>query len=224
MERYLTECNNKISIILQQNPIRKYKQRNRITQRTIHNLKKKRNIVIKSRINAATIDAKKKLDQKDKNGALIALKRKKLYESEIEKNQGIQIILENQIYSLEGATMQKAIVDALALGNKSIKKLNIELNPEKIEELLDEIQEESDNFKSIQDAMAQPLQQIYNDADLLTEFEQLESDALDQKLLAVPESANLHMPSVPTNFIPKISEDEEMELEFNKMRESMNAV
>ena len=47
MERYLTECNNKISIILQQNPIHKYKQRNRITQRTIHNLKKKHNIVIK---------------------------------------------------------------------------------------------------------------------------------------------------------------------------------
>ena len=47
MERYLTKCNNKISIILRQNPIHKYKQRNHITQRTIHNLKKKHNIVIK---------------------------------------------------------------------------------------------------------------------------------------------------------------------------------
>ena len=47
MERYLTECKYKISIMLQQNPIHKYKQRNHITQRTINNIKKKHNIVIK---------------------------------------------------------------------------------------------------------------------------------------------------------------------------------
>lgn len=180
-------------------------------------LMEKRNEVILTRIQLATVEAKKRLDKKDKNGALISLRKKKQYEAEIEKNQGIQIVLENQIYSLEGATMQKAIVDALALGNKSIKKLNTELNPEKIEELMDDIQEESDNFKVIQEAMAQPLQQIYNDTDLLEELEQLESDSLDKELQSI------EFPKVPTKTMPKITEDEEMELELNQLKANMNA-
>ena len=181
----------------------------------------KRNGAIRLRLAAALVDAQQKLAKKDKNGALIALKRKKQFEAEIEKNQGIQVVLEGQIYALEGATMQKAIVDAMALGNKSIKKLNTELNPEKIEELMDEIQEEADNFKSIQDAMSQPLQQIFNDGDLLAELEQLESDNLEQEVL------QLDLPTVPTGTMPAVKQkqtaEEEDELELQQLRDSMVA-
>jgi len=196
----------------------------RQTSSVINNLREqvelmeKRNGVIKTRMDTAFKDAQQKLARKDKNGALIALKRKKQYEAEIEKNQGIQIVLENQIYALEGATMQKAIVDAMALGNKSIKKLNTELNPEKIEELMDDIQEEADNFKSIQDAMSQPLQQIYNDSELLEELAQLESEELASEELASEESASyttFTLPPVPTGTLS--SADHDME----QLQESM---
>ena len=202
-------------------------QQNSTTPIVINNLREqvelmeKRNGVIKTRMETAFKDAQQKLARKDKNGALIALKRKKQYEAEIEKNQGIQIVLENQIYALEGATMQKTIVDAMALGNKSIKKLNTELNPEKIEELMDDIQEEADNFKSIQDAMSQPLQQIYNDSDLLEELAQLESEELAQlesEELAQLESESyttLTLPPVPTGALS--SADDEMELLLKSM-------
>lgn len=195
------------------------------TSKVINDLKQqlelmeKRNVVIKKRIEEAQIEAKLLLEKKDKNGALISLKKKKQYDAELEKNQGIQIVLENQIYSLESVTMQKAIVDALSQGNKSIKKLNTELNPEKIEELMDEIQEEADNFKSIQDAMSQPLQQIYNDSDLLNELEQLESDVLDEGLLNVS-SLKTALPTVPTKALPKIiTKEEEMELELQELQQ-----
>jgi charged multivesicular body protein 4 len=200
-------------------------QEHQKTSMVINNLREqvelmeKRNKAITIRMEAAIVDAKQKLERKDKNGALIALKRKKQFLAEIEKNQGIQIVLENQIYSLESVTMQKSIVDAMALGNKSIKKLNTELNPEKIEELMDEIQEEADNFKSIQDAMSQPLQQIFNDSDLLEELEQLESDNLEQDVL------QLDLPTVPTGTMPKIAHkmtnEEEEELEIQQLRDSM---
>lgn len=180
----------------------------------------KRNTVIKKRIEASTIEAKQRLDKKDKNGALISLKKKKEYEAELEKNQGIQIVLENQIYSLESVTMQKSIVDALSQGNKSIKKLNSELIPEKIDELMDEIQVEADNFKSIQSAMSQPLQQIYNDTELLDELEQLESERLDKELSNLENSNQL--PKVPTTNLPKVkTEEEEIEFELNQIKESM---
>ena len=206
----------------------------RQTSSVINNLREqvelmeKRNGVIKTRMDTAFKDAQQKLARKDKNGALIALKRKKQYEAEIEKNQGIQIVLENQIYALEGATMQKAIVDAMALGNKSIKKLNTELNPEKIEELMDDIQEEADNFKSIQDAMSQPLQ-LYNDSELLEELAQLESEELAQleseelaqfesEELAQFESASyatFTLPPVPTGTLSSADD------EIKQLQESM---
>lgn len=173
----------------------------------------KRNIAILKRIDETVLTAKQKLEKKDKNGALISLKKKKLYEAEIEKNQGIQLVLENQIYSLEGATIQKNIVDAMALGNKSIKKLNTELSPEKIDALMDDIQEETDNFRAINDAMSQPLQQIYNDDELLEELEDLEADKINEDMLRVDE-----FPQVPTTEIkPILSEHDEMEIEFNKL-------
>jgi len=188
----------------------------------------KRNTAVKTRIDVAISEAKQKLDKKDKNGALIALKRKKQYDAEIEKNQGIQLVLENQIYSLEGITMQKTIVDALTLGNKSIKKFNMQLNSEKIEELMDDIQEEADNFKMIQDAMAQPLQQVYNDTELLDELEQLENDMTDKKLeLELPESLTLQnqrLPNVPTKGLPKLTADEELEQELAQIKDSMNVL
>ena len=198
-------------------------QQNNTTSSVINNLREqvelmeKRNGVIKTRMETAFKDAQQKLARKDKNGALISLKRKKQYEAEIEKNQGIQIVLENQIYALEGATMQKTIVDAMALGNKSIKKLNTELNPEKIEELMDDIQEEADNFKSIQDAMSQPLQQIYNDSELLEELAQLESEELASEELASYTTFTLS--PVPTEKLS--SADDEMELQLKQLQESM---
>ena len=194
------------------------------TSKVINDLKQQLELMEKRNIEEAQIEAKLRLEKKDKNGALISLKKKKQYEAELEKNQGIQIVLESQIYSLESVTMQKAIVDALSQGNKSIKKLNTDLKPEKIEELMDEIQEEADNFKSIQDAMSQPLQQIYNDTDLLDELGQLETEVLSEELLKVP-SQQKELPKVPTTDLPKVkTEDKDIEFELDQLKKSMFAM
>ena len=102
----------------------------------------------------------------------------------------------------------------------------MQLNSEKIEELMDDIQEEADNFKMIQDAMAQPLQQVYNDTELLDELEQLENDMTNKKLeLELPESLTLQnqrLPNVPTKGLPKLTADEELEQELAQIKDSMN--
>jgi hypothetical protein len=54
-----------------------------------------RNKYIVGRISEALIEAKIKLENKDKNGALLSLKRKKMFEEEIEKNNGMLLVLEN---------------------------------------------------------------------------------------------------------------------------------
>ena len=190
-------------------------------------LEKRNNFITKQKDNAI-LEAKQKLEKKDKNGAMLALKKKKQFEDEIAKNQGIQLTLENQIYSLESANMQKAVIDALELGNKSIKQINNNLNPDKIDELMDDIQEQTDNSNAINQALSQNLQQVYDDPDLLEELEQLENSFLE-KSRAKNNDNDMEfcgtLPSIPEEDIPiipkKLTEDEEMDLEMKQMVASM---
>jgi charged multivesicular body protein 4 len=190
-------------------------------------LEKRNNFITKQKDNAI-LEAKQKLEKKDKNGAMLSLKKKKQFETEIEKNQGIQLTLENQIYSLESANMQKAVIDALELGNKSIKQINNNLNSDKIDELMDDIQEQTDNSNAINQALSQNLQQVYDDPDLLEELEKLEAENAEEDINKQCDNICGILPSIPKEDIPiipniskKLSEDEEMELEMKQMVASM---
>jgi charged multivesicular body protein 4 len=189
-------------------------------------LLEKRNNFITNQKDNAILEAKQKLEKKDKNGAMLSLKKKKQFEDEIAKNQGIQLTLENQIYSLESANMQKAVIDALELGNKSIKQINNNLNPDKIDELMDDIQEQTDNSNAINQALSQNLQQVYDDTDLLEELEKLEAEnnkndgEFCNTLPSIPKEDIPIIPNI-SNISKKLTEDEEMELEMKQMVASM---
>jgi len=133
----------------------------------------KRNLFIEKKKNNLIIEAKVKLNNNDKKGALLILNKKKKIEEEINKNQGSQLLLENQLSNLESANLNKHIINSLSKSNKAIHNLNKDLNVDNIEELMDDIQEEQDNYNTIQSIMEQPLQQIYEDDDLNKELEEL---------------------------------------------------
>jgi hypothetical protein len=182
-----------------------------------------RNKYIEGRISEALIEAKIKLENKDKNGALLSLKRKKMFEEEIEKNNGMLLVLENQIFTLEGASMNKQLVDAMKLGQSTIKKIHTEMDPSKIENLMDDINESNENHKTIQNAMAQPIRDMYNDAELLEELEELEelvnSDigvGVDNELEGLLENIKVPLES------SIIKDDEDEEEELRRMVASLN--
>jgi charged multivesicular body protein 4A/B len=52
---------------------------------------------LQKKIKAQLLDAKNKSQLKDKKGALFALKRKKMYEGEINKINGARMTLEQQV-------------------------------------------------------------------------------------------------------------------------------
>ena len=134
----------------------------------------KRNLFIETHKTKLIIEAKSKLNNNDKKGALLILNKKKKIEEEINKNQGSQLLLENQLSNLESANLNKHIINSLSKSNKAIHTLNKDLNVDKIEELMDDIQEEQDNYNTIQSIMGQPLQHIYEDDELNKELEELE--------------------------------------------------
>jgi len=133
----------------------------------------KRNLFIETHKTKLIIEAKSKLNNNDKKGALLILNKKKKIEEEINKNQGSQLLLENQLSNLETASLNKHIINSLSKSNKAIHTLNKDLNVDKIEELMDDIQEEQDNYNTIQSIMGQPLQHIYEDDELNKELEEL---------------------------------------------------
>jgi len=133
----------------------------------------KRNLFIEKQKTQLITEAKAKLNNNDKKGALLILNKKKKIEEEINKNQGSQLLLENQLSNLESANLNKHIINSLTKSNKAIHTLNKDLNIDKIEELMDDIQEEQDNYNTIQSIMEQPLQQIYDDDELNKELEEL---------------------------------------------------
>ena len=177
-----------------------------------------RNKYIEGRISEALIEAKIKLENKDKNGALLSLKRKKMFEEEIEKNNGMLLVLENQIFTLEGASMNKQLVDAMKLGQSTIKKIHTEMDPSKIEDLMDDINESNENDKTIQNAMAQPIRDMYNDSELLEELEELvNSDiGVDNELEGLLENIKIPLES------SIIKDDEDEEEELKRMVASLN--
>ena len=192
-------------------------------------LLEKRNKFIEKKKITLIQDAKQKLNGGDKKGALLILNQKKKVESEIEKNQGTQLLLENQLSALECATINKEVITSLMVGNKAIKQINKDLTPETIDDLMDDIQEETDNYKAIQDAMTQPLQQIYDDDELLQELDEIcekdEEDKVIQNLLNVDGVDELKMlPDVPTTALPVVaqkSNPNDIELELKQLELSM---
>lgn len=109
-------------------------------KQTLDQLEKRENHVNK-RIDNALEEAKQKAAKKDKKGvsmpsclmlvfimasflgALFALKRKKMFETEVNKLQGSRITLEQQIMSLESASINITTFKAMQQGSRAMKDI-----------------------------------------------------------------------------------------------------
>lgn len=170
----------------------------------------KREEHIQKKIEMALTEAKQKSAKKDKNGALFALKRKKMYEAEVSKLQGARITLDSQILALESAAVNIETFKAMKSGANAMKGLRGDIDSDKVDDIMDEIQEEKDIHDSISEAISRPGQDLFNDEDLLEELAELEAlDAEEQELEVLPPPVRqqvvppsvFNLPSVPTSTV-----------------------
>jgi charged multivesicular body protein 4A/B len=147
-------------------------------------------------------------------GALFAMKRKKLYEAEVEKIQNVKMTLETQVINLESAAQNAETFKAMEAGSKTMKKIRNEVGIEKVDDIMDEIKEEMEMANEINNAIAQPVDPLMTDEDeLLAELNALEASDLEQELLAPPTTSTpLSLPTVPNTKLPSLAKDEEDEL------------
>ena len=72
---------------------------------------------LEARIKKCHMDALKKSKAKNKRGAMLDLKRKKLLEKQLSQKQAQQFNLENQLFALENANSNKQMLDTMKQAN-----------------------------------------------------------------------------------------------------------
>ena len=149
------------------------------------------------RIEQQTTEAKQKMAKKDKRGALYCLKRKKMYEKEVEKLQGARLTLEQQIIAIEGTVSSAETVNAMKSGAAAMQHARADIDADAVGELMDDIQEEMEVADEIGAAISAPANDVLGDDDLLAELNELEELELESQLLDAPVIPAAPLPSVP---------------------------
>lgn len=192
----------------------------------------KRENHISKKIDAALLEAKQKAAQKDKKGALFALKRKKMYETEVTKLQGARITMDAQIMALESATVNIQTFQAMQSGASAMKNIRGKIDADKVEDLMDEMQEEREIHDAIAEAIAKPAGDLFDDEELMNELAELEElelqEAEDNKTNMKKQSSQTPLPSynwpnVPTNDVKIGGNTEEEETEDEKALRELQA-
>eukprot|EP01115_Flamella_aegyptia_P004861 TRINITY_DN20675_c0_g1_i1.p1 TRINITY_DN20675_c0_g1~~TRINITY_DN20675_c0_g1_i1.p1 ORF type:complete len:216 (+),score=63.96 TRINITY_DN20675_c0_g1_i1:53-700(+) len=184
----------------------------------------KREQFLQKKIDQQTQEAKKYMQQKNKRGALMCLKRKKTYETQMEKLAGARMNIEQQVMTLEGASVSLEAMNAMKMGANSMKTIHKEqLNIDKVDDTMDEIREQMDIANEISDAISQPLGgETFDEDDLLSELEDLEQETLDEQLLGLDTTPQQKLPTAPSKTPvakqpTKASIDEDEELKALEM-------
>ncbi len=185
----------------------------------------KREEHIYKKIEAALTEAKQKSLKKDKNGALFALKRKKMYETEVSKLQGARITLDSQILALESAAVNLETFKAMKAGAGAMKNMRGNIDADKVDEMMDDIQDERDIHDQISEAISRPGQDLFNDEDLLNELAELDALGLEEEELAAhtapvtstPQTV-FSLPSVPTSNVRNTAAQQQQQQESEDER------
>jgi charged multivesicular body protein 4 len=142
----------------------------------------KRQKLLEKRIADEEADARSRVAGGDKRGALVTLKRKKMLETELEQLMNSRMTLEQQINSLESAQMNQIAIQALAHGVNVHKQLNKQMDADRVDKLMEDLQEQQDLQAEIAQVMSSGVR-LGDDEELLAELAQLEEREMDAKLV-----------------------------------------
>eukprot|EP01023_Acetabularia_acetabulum_P018867 TRINITY_DN19537_c0_g1_i1.p1 TRINITY_DN19537_c0_g1~~TRINITY_DN19537_c0_g1_i1.p1 ORF type:complete len:227 (-),score=51.96 TRINITY_DN19537_c0_g1_i1:423-1103(-) len=150
--------------------------------------------------------AKELVAAKKKERAVLALKKKKLNEQQLQKLDDWLLNVETLLLNIESAKQQNKIFEALRTGADAMKEIQKEVSLEDVERL----QEDSEEAKQYQERVSEFLGQSLSDVDVdevLNEFQELESQLIDQEALELPSvPVTKPLPAVEVDNLKKIEE------------------
>jgi len=142
---------------------------------SIENAEKREKFLQHKIDNVLLPQAKSKMAQGDKRGAMNLMKRKKMYQAEIEKLDNVRMTLETQAIQLESAAHNQDTVSAMQTGTSAMKRIRKSFGIDKVDELVENIRDEADTAEEISRAIATPLDPyMMDDDDLMRELNELD--------------------------------------------------
>ncbi|KAG0230031.1 ESCRT-III subunit protein snf7 [Actinomortierella wolfii] len=158
---------------------------------------------------------------KNRRAALMALKRKKQFETQIEKISGSRLTIETQVMAIESANVNLETMKAMRAGAEAMKGIHRDMDINKVDSIMEEIREQMDLAEEVSNAISEPgAFGIDLDEDELTkELEELEQEELDKQLMETQAQPRIGLPSVPTH-VPVAVEDED-DAELKELQASM---
>mmetsp|Transcript_10246 Transcript_10246/g.35665 ORF Transcript_10246/g.35665 Transcript_10246/m.35665 type:complete len:240 (+) Transcript_10246:291-1010(+) len=176
------------------------------TVETIEKLKttlsmlEKREALLQKKVDEAHAQAKEMTRQGKKPAALLALKKKKLYEGQLSNLGDQQLRIHDQITMLETAKLTSETVGALQSSAAEMKRISKETNVDRVDKTMDELNEHTENLRQVQDALGQPVgpSAEFDEDELESELAELAELEDETEALATGEA----MPAPPTTVRP----------------------
>mmetsp|Transcript_5608 Transcript_5608/g.7105 ORF Transcript_5608/g.7105 Transcript_5608/m.7105 type:complete len:236 (+) Transcript_5608:305-1012(+) len=175
---------------------------------TVARLEKRRDFLNK-KVHQEITQAKLKAKANNKKGALLHIKKKKVYEKEVTKLEGQIFTLEQQSIAVESGSVNVDIVNAMKQGVAAQKHINQQIDVDATADLVDEIQEIQADADEVSELLAQPMQDAFDDDELMNELNELgeeellkETAALETPLPKVPDFAigsEMNLPEAPSH-------------------------
>lgn len=210
-------------------------QSNMIKMRNTLEMLEKKERHLETKINNE-LEVAKKNATTNKGLALSALKRKKMYEQQVERTRGARMNLETQLMTIEDVNMNMETFNAIKMASSTLQTLHGNMSVDKVDDTMDLVREQMDIANEINVAISTPLgmDSNFDEDEALRELEELEQLEMDSIMLDVKSPSTLissashipkqTLPSIPSTVkVPttaaKTQSAEEAELE--ELRASM---
>lgn len=145
--------------------------------------------------------------QTNKAAARNALKKKKTFESQLDKIYAQIDSLGTQLDAIELANLNLATMKAMKDGAKAMKQIHGDFSIDKVDETMDDIKDQLDVAAEILDAISRPLGQEVDEDELEEELKELESEGQVQE----EKKTKVSLPSVLD--LPKVGNSKQEEEE-----------
>lgn len=159
---------------------------------------------------------------------MTALRKKKQYETEVDKLEDQKRTVEAQLFSIQNANMQHETLITMKKGAEAMKSIHKGMNIEKVDKTMDEIRDQMDISNEISEALSSSRLgvAVEDEDELAAELERMQQEDLETKLLdggRVPAASLSVAPvSVPKGKIvqkaPATEEEEDEEAEFQRLQ------
>jgi len=165
----------------------------------------------------------------NKNAAKAALRRKKQHEHTLDQTIAQISTLEQQIYSIEAANINRETLAAMEKAGAAMKQIHGKLNIDIVDETMEKLREQHALGEEIANAITSaPIGDPVDEDELNEELDALEQEQLDNKMLktgTVPVSDEIHrLPAAANGEIkgktPIYAEEDEEE-ELRKLQAEM---